>query len=72
MMETELLAFWKWNQQGWKVFRENPLAPELDEIRDDIEVMAEMAESDVLRGACQRCIRLDNELRIPLLHSDVA
>lgn len=72
LMEAELLAFWKWNQTGWKLFRDNPLNPEISEIRDDIEVMAELAESEALREACRKCIRLDNELRLPLLHSDVA
>lgn len=72
LMEIELLAFWRWNQNGRKLFRQNPLDPELDEVRDDIEVMAENAESEALREACRRCIRLDNEIRIPQKRSGVA
>lgn len=72
LMENEALMYWRRNQEGWERFRQNPLDPELADIRDDIEVMAEMTDWPLMREACRKCIRIDNEIRIPLLRSDVA
>lgn len=67
LMEKELLIFWELNQEGWAKFTADPLDAQIDDIREEIEVMAEVTDWPMMRENCLRCIQRDEALRQPLL-----
>lgn len=67
LMAQELKVFWRLNQEGWDRFNADPLDPAIDDIREELEIMAEMTDWPLMRENCLRCIQRDERLRQPLL-----
>ena len=59
----ELQVFWRVSERGLRLLRSEPHSPELIEIREDIELIADMTEWPRIREACQRYLRADDEKR---------
>lgn len=59
----ELQVFWRVSERGLRLLRSEPHNPELNEIRDDIELIADMTEWPRIREACQRYLRADTDKR---------
>lgn len=61
----ELRMFWRLSQMGNELTRANPRDPEIDFIREEMDLMAEMTDWPSIREACQRWLRLNDQARRP-------
>lgn len=61
-MEQELRHFWRLSTRERELFQANPLDTELAEIREELELIAEMTESPRIRAACLRTLHRDDQL----------
>lgn len=61
----ELRMFWRLARMGGELTRANPRDPEIDFIREEMDLMAEMTDWPAIREACQRWLRLNDQARRP-------
>ncbi len=59
-LEIEVLAFWNLSQRGWRLLRADIADPEIDEVRDDLQLILDMTDSPVLRETLARGMRRDD------------
>ncbi len=65
VMEAELRLYWMALSRAWECYRENGiLCDEINEYREEVEVIAQNTDWPLLRRICQRTIKRDDEWRM--------
>jgi hypothetical protein len=65
--EAEALHWWQLHQEGYRRFRADPTDPQMDFLRDEIEVMRLNTDWPLMRQRCAERIARDDAVRRSLV-----
>lgn len=67
VLAAETRMYWSLMNDGWARFLADPFDPEIDDILDELDVLALYTSSPRLAALCRRARELDEKLRQPLV-----